>query len=81
MDTKFWMVWNPDGYAPRVKHQTKAAAAREAERLARTNREHSFIVLEAVASVRVREVDWTPLHDLSSGLAYAEPIPDDDLPF
>ena len=32
---EFWMVLNPEGYAPRVKHLTEISAREEAERLAR----------------------------------------------
>lgn len=45
---QFWMVWNPQGHSPTVKHESEESAAREAERLARSNRGQSFYVLEAV---------------------------------
>lgn len=59
--TKFWFVWNPANRAPRVKHRTKEAAQREAERLARANRGEEFIVLESLATVRLPEqpVEWS----------------------
>lgn len=47
-NSPFWMVWNERGDAPRVKHTTKESAQREATRLARLHRGHSFIVLESV---------------------------------
>jgi hypothetical protein len=43
----FWMVWNENGGMPRVKHATCAAAVAEAERLARSNRGETFIVLKS----------------------------------
>lgn len=54
MPSSFWMVWNPEGNAPRFKHDTIAAAVTEAERLARLNRGAEFYVLMAV---EVRQVD------------------------
>lgn len=51
---QFWMVWNPHGHAPTVKHETEESAICEAERLARANRSQQFFVLEAVA---LRTVD------------------------
>jgi hypothetical protein len=79
-ETKFWFVWNPEGRNPTVKHQTKASAIHEAERLARSNRHHTFIVLEAIGAVRVRELEWTALDTLSAEAFYTDPD-DDDLPF
>lgn len=58
----YWMVLNPAGYAPRVRHLTEESARIEAERLARANVGHRFIVLKAVAQCRVRpqpEVIWS----------------------
>lgn len=46
----FWMVWNPDGNAPRYKHRTEEAAFAEAERLARTNKGQVFVVLESAGA-------------------------------
>lgn len=36
-ESPFWMVWNPQGHSPTVKHPSALAAKAEAERLARTN--------------------------------------------
>ncbi len=58
----YWMVWNPAGCSPRVRHLTEESARVEAERLARANVGHCFIVLKAVAQCRVRpqpEVIWS----------------------
>ena len=58
----YWMVFNPEGYVPRVRHLTEESARVEAERLARANTGKYFIVLKAVAQCRVRpqpEVIWS----------------------
>ena len=58
---EFWMVLNPEGYAPRVEHLTELSAREEAERLARANVGKRFIVLKSVATCRVRprpDVEW-----------------------
>lgn len=51
---RFWFVWNENGRAPSFKHMTQALATSEAERLARLNPGHTFVVLE---SVSLRKVD------------------------
>ncbi|WP_370601141.1 hypothetical protein [Pseudomonas nitroreducens] len=50
----FWMVWNPQAYAPTVKHPTYQAAEAEAERLARSNPGQDFYLLQAT---QIRRVD------------------------
>lgn len=74
MANKFWMVWNPNRYAPTVKHETARLARIEAERLARHNPCERFYVLEAIA---LRYVDNMQRIDFG-GVA---PRQDDDLPF
>lgn len=54
----FWMVWNPHGHAPTMKHQDERSAQYEAERLARANRGQTFFVLCAYASVTSNDVVW-----------------------
>lgn len=49
----FWMVWNPNGHAPTFKHSSHESATAEAEHLARTNPERTFIVLEAIEARKV----------------------------
>jgi len=44
---KFWMITG-DGNSPKVRHTNRQAAAREAERLAKSNPGTEFFVLEAV---------------------------------
>lgn len=55
----FWMVWNPTGNAPRVRHNTPDSAEAEATRLARENPANEFVVLEAKASFQVNTVTRT----------------------
>jgi hypothetical protein len=45
---KFWMVWNEYGDTPSYKHDTRASADQEAERLAQLHPDKAFIVLKAV---------------------------------
>lgn len=48
-ENTFFMVWNPNGYPPRVQHGDRTAADREATRLARENPGQRFVVLMAMA--------------------------------
>lgn len=43
----FWLVWNPAGSPPRMKHATLERAESEAGRLARSNPGQEFFVLRA----------------------------------
>lgn len=46
----FWIVWSPDTTCtPTVKHETKEAAEKEAERLATMHRGKRYYVLEGVS--------------------------------
>lgn len=45
LDEQFWMVWNPEGNAPTMPHDSESAARREAERLARNHIGQRFYVL------------------------------------
>lgn len=55
----FWMVWNPSGRSPTVRHPDPASAKQEAERLARQERGQTFVVLQSIGECRVRDIDWT----------------------
>lgn len=57
----FWLVWNPQGYNPKHKHNTLDGATREAERLARANPEQTFIVMESVRALVVDNIQRTDL--------------------
>lgn len=60
---QFWLVWNPAGHAPTVKHYSSNSAKQEAERLASCNDGQDFYVLEAVSMCRVKRVEWTRLRN------------------
>lgn len=55
----FWLIWNERGSTPTVRHETKASARAEAERLARMNPGQSFHVLELVGTCKRVDVEWT----------------------
>lgn len=64
MKEKFWMVLGEG--VPKFRHESKAAACAEAERLARTVTNCEFFVMEAIASVQKKDVYWQPLVDCDS---------------
>jgi len=48
MDTsEFWLVWNPRGYMPTMRHASEHSAIAEAERLAVCHKGQNFYVLRA----------------------------------
>ncbi|MBX8800453.1 DUF2188 domain-containing protein [Ochrobactrum sp. MR28] len=49
---KFWMVWREGSSSPVYRHTTKAAAVKEAERLAKLNPDQIFYVFKTIAAVR-----------------------------
>lgn len=52
----FYVVWQPKGGNPRVRHDCKHNATLEAERLAQANPGREFYVLEAISVSRIRTV-------------------------
>jgi hypothetical protein len=61
----FFVVWNPQGRSPMVRHVLRASAILEAERLARTCRGQEFIVLSAVESRKVNDMVITQyMHEI-----------------
>jgi len=48
MENAFYLVWNQNGGAPTVKHDSRQSAINEAERLARKCPGERFVVLRAV---------------------------------
>ena len=52
----FWMIWNPCGHNPVVKHYDRDGAIIEAERLARKNQGETFVVLQAIAARVVNDM-------------------------
>lgn len=59
---EFWVVWNPAGRAPMVRHNNLSGANGEARRLARENPGQHFYVLKAL-SVSVSDLVTT--HNLT----------------
>lgn len=74
---KFWMVWCPHRSGPTYQHPSKAAARKEAERLARSSPGLVFIVLAAV-DARVCSVSEPHVVKLTAPVAAD---PDDGIPF
>jgi hypothetical protein len=61
MQSKFYVVWSPQGSAPTFRHPTKGAAGAEAVRLAGTNPGRDFYVLEAKSHHSTQTVVSTEL--------------------
>lgn len=55
-DVPFWLVWCEDGGEPRVKHDSRSLADREAERLAKAHPGKSFCVLPCLSRFTERRV-------------------------
>jgi len=60
-DGKFWMVWSPQGRAPTKAHRSYDDAAKEASRLARSQADSIFVVLEALAAFRTEKPQPPPI--------------------
>jgi len=56
---KFWLVWNEQMGFPTHKHPTHEAAKAEAERLARCQQGHTFMLLELIGSCKRNDIVWT----------------------
>jgi len=58
--TLFWLVWDPAGRSPTMRHPNRDVAVREAERLAAANPGREFYACPAVScsrkSIAVTEV-------------------------
>lgn len=62
----FWLVWNPHGRAPQVRHPNEASATAEAERLARSNPGQTFVVLASIEAIKLHDllrVDLRPIDE------------------
>lgn len=46
-ESTFWLVWNPGGGSPTMRHPTYESAVAEARRLAESNASARFYVLSA----------------------------------
>lgn len=55
----FWVVWNPQGRAPMVRHLSREAAAQEAKRLAMVSPGQEFIVLAGLESYKAVTITKT----------------------
>jgi hypothetical protein len=62
-DDSFFLVWNPRGDSPRIRHDFEGRAIREAERLAIQNPGCEFYVLKAVCHCKAATVVTTELVD------------------
>ena len=60
-NTKFWMVYSPQGKQPTYKHHRFENAEAEAKRLAYQHADRQFYVLEAVEEVSFKSVQITKL--------------------
>lgn len=58
-----YLVFNKNGNTPRHIHTTQEEARSEAERLARVNRGEEFFILEAIASVKIKEFEWREIRN------------------
>lgn len=59
----FYLVWNPESFPPKFRHDTREAAHREAERLAQQNKGAEFFVLHAVSVSRTPKPVETTIFD------------------
>ena len=73
----FFVIWNPDGGPPTVRHGTFADAQIEAKRLAKANPGHRFYVLAAVSFAQVRD----PIEVVSLRPSLPRDAFLDDIPF
>lgn len=62
----FWVVWNPAGGAPTVKHETEHMARIEALRLASQNPGQDFVVLQSIGTAKKVAATFTPHHSSRS---------------
>lgn len=70
METKFWVVWQPESGNPHKRHDSLESASREAERLAECAPRHAFYVMEAVSVSRKVSVQTTVLRDFDETLPF-----------
>ncbi|TAA20336.1 hypothetical protein [Pseudoxanthomonas winnipegensis] len=59
----FFLVWNPGGNSPRVRHDFEEQAIYEAERLAKNHPNEEFYVLKATHHCKAVTVKTTELFD------------------
>lgn len=61
LTSTFYLVWCPTGGAPTVPHASLSLAAREAERLARSNPGKQFIVVKSITAYERNDITVTDL--------------------
>lgn len=64
MNEIFWLVWNPQGNAPKHRHNSKDEAIKEAFRLARLNPDNEFFVLQALGTAKKVDVIYEELDQI-----------------
>lgn len=62
-DPIFWCVWCENGGSPTVKHREFSTAKAEAQRLARVNPGHRFVVLAATVAFQKSDLIETRFED------------------
>lgn len=62
----FYLIWNPQGRAPTVKHLSFESAKREADRLSMNNPGESFVILQSMGEVKMVTTEFTP-HNCGDG--------------
>lgn len=72
----FYVVWNPDGRNPQVRHATREAAENEARRLAALNPSDSFYVMKAESVSKCDIVSTKVLESPRPAMQSQERIPD-----
>ena len=81
---QFWMIYGIGQRQPAMQHESRELASMEARRLARTNPDVTFVVLEAVEAVTKREFSTVTFR---AAQPYSAPARgrmagiDDDIPF
>lgn len=78
MSERFWMVYGLHQRAPTARHKTEVGAVTEAKRLARSNPDVEFFVLETTHHVVKRDVDVTIIGQAERFFGRDA---DDDIPF
>ena len=60
-EPRFWMIWNPQGRTPTMKHWSRTSADNEAARLAKENPAQKFYVLKAVGGAHASAPEPSPI--------------------
>ena len=56
---QFYVVWSPQGFAPKFRHGSETSAEEEAKRLARENPGKKFHVLAHIGTAFKEEVTYS----------------------